>query len=604
MTGNQQSILIVDDEPKNIQLLANILKSEGYHIEYAINADEALELVHGNCFHMFLLDVDMPGINGFELCKRLKADENTDDIPVIFLSALTDLHNKVLGFEAGGCDYITKPFQIEEVIARVRTHLELQKTKVSLQNALLEKGKSNRLLEVVFQSIPEYIITVDGALKVISTNRIIDQTYLSKIDGVIDVGITLTQQFDLFYEILSRTLESNTSVIEKQICLTNQKGEEKTLVISSSPLLEESPDLHGAVLVMRDITRFIFLEKSFSNRSNYHHMIGKNKAMQEIYSLLEMVSDSEISVLIQGESGTGKELVAEAVHYGSARSEKPFVRVNCAALPDTLLESELFGHIKGAFTGASQDRIGRFQLAEGGTIFLDEIGEATHHVQLRLLRILEQKEFERIGESRSIKADVRVVAATNIDLQEKVNRNEFRTDLYYRLKGMVIHLPALKERKDDILLLAHHFLSENRVTLKKNITGMSTEVKRLLVDHSWPGNIRELKHAVEYACVMCQGDDITPEHLPAELRDQTSSSQSLEQTGAIDRSSPQTDSSVSQFSEKNESLLANEKQHLIRILELCNWNKKEAAIRLDISRSSLYEKIRRLRIVPPENSTH
>jgi len=225
----------------------------------------------------------------------------------------------------------------------------------------------------------------------------------------------------------------------------------------------------------------------------------------------------ESTVLITGESGTGKELVAEALHFGGARSKGPLIKVNCSALSESLLESEIFGHTRGAFTGAIRDKIGRFEAAENGTIFLDEIGDISPRIQLNLLRVMERKEFERVGDSRTRKANVRVLAATNVDLLEKIRQGLFREDLYYRLKVMVIHLPPLRQRTEDIPLLTAHFISHFQASFGKNITKCSDEVMRLFMTYPWPGNVRELKHSLEHACILCPGGEITTAHLPADL---------------------------------------------------------------------------------------
>jgi transcriptional regulator with PAS, ATPase and Fis domain len=239
--------------------------------------------------------------------------------------------------------------------------------------------------------------------------------------------------------------------------------------------------------------------------------------MQEIYTLIEDIADSDATVLIQGESGTGKELVAQAIHYQASRSNKPFVKVNCSALAETLLETELFGHVKGAFTGAIRDKIGRFELAQGGTIFLDEIGDISPAIQVKLLRVLQEKEIERVGSTKSIKVDVRVITATNKDLKKLMQQNKFREDLFYRLYVIPIHLSPLRERKEDIPLLVEHFIGQFKNQTGKNIESFSEDALKLLLDYSWPGNVRELENAIEHAFVKCRTHLILPEHLPQEV---------------------------------------------------------------------------------------
>jgi transcriptional regulator with PAS, ATPase and Fis domain len=290
--------------------------------------------------------------------------------------------------------------------------------------------------------------------------------------------------------------------------------------------------------------------------------------MQEIYSLIESLCDVQTTVLITGESGTGKELVAEALHYRGSRSQKPLVKVNCSALSENLLESELFGHVKGAFTGAVKDKIGRFQRADGGTIFLDELGDVSHRIQLRLLRVLQEMEFERVGDSTPVTVDVRVIAATNQNLSEKVKRGEFREDLYYRLKVVEVAIPPLRDRLEDIPVLVDHFLKKFNEKFDKAITSVSADVQKIFMRHTWPGNIRELEHAIEHAFILCRQDIITIEHLPRSYC-------------SIIESRP------APLEGANE----NESHSILQALEKTAWNKARAAKLLGLDRKTLYRKI-------------
>ena len=245
-----------------------------------------------------------------------------------------------------------------------------------------------------------------------------------------------------------------------------------------------------------------YLKSRLANRFNIKNIIGKSEKMNELFKLIHDVAPTSTTVLIQGENGTGKELIANAIHYNSPNVNKPFIKLNCAVLAETLLESELFGHVKGAFTGAIKDKVGRFELANRGTLFLDEIGEITPNMQLKLLRVLQEGEFERVGGSETLKVDVRIIAATNQDLQTKIHERKFRQDLYYRLNVIPIHVPPLRERKDDIELLVYHFLEKFDEVYKKNIKKIEPEVIRALGDYDWPGNIRELENYMERAIVL------------------------------------------------------------------------------------------------------
>jgi len=260
------------------------------------------------------------------------------------------------------------------------------------------------------------------------------------------------------------------------------------------------------------------LRRELKNQFDIQNMVGRSNAMKEVYRLIEQVSNSNATVLIRGESGTGKDLVAHAIHYNSLRADKPFVKVNCTALPDTLLESELFGHEKGAFTGAVETKIGRFERAHGGTIFLDEIGDFSLNLQVKLLRIIQFKEFERVGSVETRKTNVRIVVATHKNLEEQIKDGIFREDLYYRINVFPIYMPPLRERKDDIMLLADHFLEKIAAENDKNISRISTPAIDMLTRYHWPGNIRELENCIERAVLLCDAEVIRSEHLPPSLQ--------------------------------------------------------------------------------------
>lgn len=302
-------------------------------------------------------------------------------------------------------------------------------------------------------------------------------------------------------------------------------------------------------------------------------LYGECPQIREIRNMIQIVAQTpRTSVLIQGESGTGKELVANAIHYASKRANKPYIKINCSAIPDNLLESELFGHEKGAFTDAKAMKKGLFELAHTGTVFLDEISSMKLSLQPKLLRVLETQTFRRIGGISDIKIDVRVIAATNTDLSKLVKNKEFRDDLYYRLKVIEIHLPALRERKEDILLLAKLFLQEFKREFNRNVQKFHPETEKLLLEYSWPGNVRELKNVIERSVILAQGDTILPDHLPLELHEHTLSAPVMRSSGM--------------------SLAEMEKWHIAEVLRSVNGNKSQAAKILDISRSTLREKLK------------
>ena len=396
MGTDAATVLIVDDEPWNVDLLEQELGAAGYRTASAAGGEAALGMLAQAHPDLILLDVTMRGIDGYETCRRLKADEATRAIPVIFLTALKETFEKTRAFGAGAVDYITKPFETEELLARVGVHIALRRE--------IEAHRRSK-----------------------ATIRL---------------------------------------------------------------LVEEA-------------------------RSDGDAMIGESQALRRVREQIAQVAATDSTVLIQGETGTGKELVARAIHERSARRDRPLVCLNCAALPRELVESELFGHERGAFTGAIQQRRGRFELADGGTLFLDEVGDLPAEAQAKLLRVLQEREFERLGATRTLRVDVRVIAATNRALQAEVGEGRFRADLYFRLAVFPIALPPLRERRDDIPRLLQHFAQRTARRLGRAIDGIAPSFVARACAHDWPGNIRELENLVERALILSDGGLLDPAELLA-----------------------------------------------------------------------------------------
>lgn len=315
--------------------------------------------------------------------------------------------------------------------------------------------------------------------------------------------------------------------IQAKECLVETKQKKTISVLKNASVLKDREgNVIGALEIMTDISKQIKqqdeikgLRRQFSLDSSYHGLIGKSKEMQKLFELIENVAQTTAPVMINGKSGTGKELVARAIHEAGARAGKPFVKVNCAALNDNLLESELFGHVKGAFTGADQTRIGRFEAANEGTLFLDEIGDISLSTQVKLLRVLEEKEIERVGDNRSIPVDVRIITATNKNLEALVDQGVFREDFYFRINVFPIHCPAVSERKEDIPIILQNYIDQHIKSGQRSIKGLTSDALKLMCEYSWPGNVREIRNAIEYAFVLCQGERIDVEHLPAKIKD-------------------------------------------------------------------------------------
>ena len=311
----------------------------------------------------------------------------------------------------------------------------------------------------------------------------------------------------------------------KECNVRHKDGHDVSVIKNASVVKNEDGEVIGIVETVTDMTELMRARKKAEEAvfrlGEIHRMdniIGKSRAMQKVFEAIRAAAASEATILIQGDSGTGKELVAGAIHFNSDRREGPLVAVNCSALSENLLESELFGHVKGSFTGANRDRKGRFEESSGGTIFLDEIGELSPYIQVKLLRVLQEREVERVGDSRRHKIDIRIITATHKDLYARVREGLFREDLYYRLKVFPIHLPPLRERREDIPILADYFIKRMNKKTGKPITGLSTAAMRVFMDHPWPGNVRELENAIEHAFVLCNRKEIDTVDLPVEIR--------------------------------------------------------------------------------------
>ena len=372
--------------------------------------------------------------------------------------------------------------------------------------------------------------------------------------------------------------------LRKQKCTVKRKDGRQVNVVKNASILEDGEGtVTGAVETLTDITDMIDKEiqieryrRVLSEEDRYYGMIGASASMQQVFDLISNAAMSAAPAIIYGESGTGKELVAKAIHEGGFRKGKPFIKVNCAALNESLLESELFGHVKGAFTGAHRAREGRFEAAGGGDIFLDEIGDLPLSTQVKLLRVLEEKVVERVGDNRPIHTDVRIITATNRDLKQLVTAGSFRKDFYYRINVIPIHVPPLRERIGDIPLLAEAFFRHLQVKSGKPIKEISREALDCLIQYAWPGNVRELKSAFEYAFVSCNSASILPQHLPIEI---------FKMREAADYKSIAA-----------ESLEKIKKQRLIDALRQSNGNQSEAARILGISRTSVWNQIKRFKV--------
>ncbi len=436
--------------------------------------------------------------------------------------------------------------------------------------------KTNSFYEVILNSIGEGVFTVNRHWRITYFNRAAE-----KITGVPKEEAIGRPCYEVFNAnicqtdcALRRTIESGKPVVEQPVNIVDRQGRKIPLSISTAVLRDEAGEIVGGVETFRDLSAIEELKREITKRYTFEDIISKNYEIQKIFQILPDIAESEATVLIQGPSGSGKELFAKAIHNLSPRKNGPYIVVNCGALPDTLLESELFGYVKGAFTDAKQDKPGRFALAQDGTIFLDEIGDISPAMQVKLLRVLQEKEFEPLGSVRPIKANVRVICATNKDLSRLVEEGKFRQDLYYRINVIKIELPPLSKRREDIPLLIDHFIERLNTRSKKNIIGVSDEVLQILMKYDFPGNVRELENIIEHAFILCRGSVIQPEHLPKEV---------IEKTPRLDKTPVGKDLNL-------ESL---EIKAIKTALEKYKGHRGKAAAELGIDKSTLWRKMKR-----------
>ncbi len=373
--------------------------------------------------------------------------------------------------------------------------------------------------EIILDSIADGVFTVDGDWNITSFNHAAEQ-----ITGITREHAIGQKCFDVFHAnicqtacALRETMESGRQRVDRRISILDSRGEKIPVSISTAALRDANGELIGGVETFRDLSAVELLRKEISERYTFQDIISKNHEIRQILDILPDIATSNSSVLIEGPTGSGKELFAKAIHNLSGRARRKYVAVNCGALPDTLLESELFGYKKGAFTDATRDKPGRFALAEGGTLFLDEIGDISTALQVKLLRVLQEKEYEPLGATSTVKANARVITATNKPLADLMARGTFREDLYYRLNVLKIVLPPLANRREDIPLLVNHFVRKFNAQQGKQIEGVSEEALAVLIDYEFPGNVRQLQNVIEHAVVLCRSEQIETDCLPLEV---------------------------------------------------------------------------------------
>jgi len=586
------TILIVDDEQIGRENLRALLVREGYNLTFASDGPEALAKARELSPDLILLDVMMKGMDGFEVCRHLRADSLLTEVPVVMVTALGDSDSRLKGIEAGADDFVSKPFDRVELRARVRTIVRLNRyrqlllanrqleskiaqlsTLYDISSALNSTIDMDVLLKSIIQKVKE-LLDVEAAsillwdqgkdelyFHAIATEEEETAIRLKKLRLPVGYGISgwvfREGKSALVPDVsvdkrFHREMDRNTGFVTESILCAPLRSKELMLGVlevvnkeadefteEDQALLEAMADsiaisiekgnlyqdLQKAHALLRH--QNAVLRKSIKQKYRFENIIGNSSMIIDVLKRAEQVALTHSTVLIYGETGTGKELIAQAIYQSSPRSLENFVPINCGAIPENLLESELFGHEKGAFTGAIVRRIGRFEEADGGTLFLDEIGDMPLNLQVRLLRVLQDGVIQRLGSNTDITVDVRVIAATNQDLAQLVAEGKFRQDLYYRLKVFELEVPPLRERMKDIPLLINHFIMHYNEILGKQIVGVEDAALKALFNYDYPGNIRELQHIIESAMILCKGNTIAIGALQKEMQTSATSTKEI-----------------------------------------------------------------------------
>jgi len=499
------SILIVDDQEANVRLLEQMLRGSGYaRITSTMDPHAVCALHRDNRYDLILLDLQMPGMDGFQVMEGLKAIETDSYLPVLVITAQPG--HKLRALETGAKDFISKPFDLAEVKTRIHNMLEVR---------LLYK-------------------------KIENDNKVLDQVVQERTGELVRANEQLSQEIE------------------------ERKGREESL---------RSAYAENKQLKNRFQAENIYLHKVIDRENNFGEIIGRSNALEYVFFKVEQVAPQDATVLLLGETGTGKGLVARSIHSKSSRKDRPMITVNCSALPTNLIESELFGREKGAFTGSHDRQMGRFELADNSTLFLDEIGEMPIDLQTKLLRVIQDGEFERLGSPKTIKVNVRIIASTNRTLEEEIRKGRFREDLFYRLNVFPITIPPLRQRKEDIPLLVDYFVAKFNKKTGKKIETVSKDTLNVLQEYDWPGNVRELESIVERAVITSQGTGL-------QILDRFENSLQAREQEARD----------------GKSLATLERDHILRALEKTAWRiegKKGAAAMLGLNPSTLRGRMRK-----------
>jgi DNA-binding NtrC family response regulator len=592
------SILIVDDESSLRETFHFFLSRAGYDPVFTASGfSEAVNILESEPVDVVISDIVLEKSTGLDILKH--ARKLGVDCPFILITGYPDIDTATESLRYGAFDYIVKPVEKSSLLRSVHLAMQQRNLEIQRHQAEQERERYRIFLDTVFKSAADAIVIVDDGLRVIKLNgaaHTLFETILPDMAEGAQLGSEVNASgFSPLRADLLRVLRTGEEVKEHRFECRGPDGELKILSICASPLQLAGDSMGGAVIVIRDMTTPA--DAGSSRRTGFHRFIGGSDAMQRIYTLIENVGRVDTTVLITGESGTGKELCAEALHKESPRCKNRMIKVDCTAIPENLLESELFGHRKGSFTGAEKDRKGLLLQADGGTLFLDEIGEISAMTQLRLLRFLQERTFYPVGSDIPISVDTRVITATNVDLGQKVRESRFREDLYFRLKVIDINLPPLRDRNGDKVMLAKYFAKKYGDSLNKPIHGISDNALWALKRYAWPGNVRELEHLIERAVVLCRGSTITTRDLPVELVAYLNTDKDVGDEGyGTVLYTPLTPGPEERGGASANTPPGREAAVILETLAKCGGNKAKAARLLGIDRSTLYRKIKELDI--------
>lgn len=569
--------LLVEDDAVTRRLLETILRSHGHEVTACADAESGWEAYQQDGHALLILDWVLPGMDGLQLCRRIRALPHGDTSLIVVLTARDRPEDLQAVLEAGADDYLTKSIDVPRLdvrlsIAERQAHNLVQRktAEARLADTMVQLRRSRDDLQSILNELRIGSALTDEEGRV---------TFISHICGRLlgkDLSAAANQPWELVFPFAP---QDKASI--KALCAEPQEQRRKI------PARLETVDGHQywlevevkddpraparKIFFLYDVTEVHDLRRLLGDKGRFGDLIGKSEAMMVVFQQIRDVAGVDTTVLIEGETGSGKELVARAIHASSRRGTKPFIAVNCAGLTESLLGSQLFGHKRGAFTGAIEDHVGLFEAADGGTLFLDEIGDVPLNVQTNLLRVLQEREIVRLGESKPRKIDVRVLAATHHNLAADIANGSFRSDLLYRIRVARIQLPPLRERREDIPLLVHAFLNQCVAETGKRVEDVSHGAMRILLAYEWPGNVRELRSAIEFALIRCKSGVIEPSDLPAEVLEQAP---------------------LGAFAPTGED----EPRRVLAALEAAKGSRVVAARLLGISRATLYRRLAELNI--------